>query len=342
MVGAARVEVPPLDAGLRWVLAIGKDAALRRELDGRARFGEHSLKFDWLGDSVMVGLADRSELTQSARTFLKNKLEPPGAGDAHEEFGAIAALPVYAVVEVKNRVGAVVALATLRKLVNDIGRGMVEWRDDGKYRDVSITDIAVLPSGMLPGEAHVYYALCPKALIFSLNRGVLVRLIDDQLDGKAPRGVDARRADAGQFVIELGTKKDGALIRTIGWLAASELVSRTESRRTAEAILRGAPESRASADAFRAIARAYLGHVPLTPDGNLYVFSPEGIRDPVRGTAHAPIFPPTPVSGSPLSTVLARFASIRTNVSFDTEPGTATRDRDTRSFSAKFSLELRQ
>jgi hypothetical protein len=343
MVGTARVEVPPLDSGLRWVLALGKDAELRRELDGRGRFGRNALRFDWLGDSVTLGLADRSELTRVARATLRKKLEAPTEGERRgDELEALVDLPVYAAIEVKNRVGAVVALGTLRKMAEDIARDMFAWRDAGKHRGVSITDIEILPSGMLRQGGHVYYALCPNALIFSLNRAVLEGLIDAELDGKAPRGItDPKSRSQGQLVIELGAKKDGALIRTLGWLIAASLVEQTESRETAEAILRGAPEARASAEAFRELSRAYLGQVPLTPDGRLYEYSPEGIRDPLRGTAHAPIFPPTPTPGSPLASVLARFVRLRSSISFDTEPGSGPRENATRSLSTKLSLELR-
>jgi hypothetical protein len=341
MVGNARVEVPPLDSGLRWVLGLGKDAELRREL-GRARLLGHSLKFDWLGDSIMVGVADRAELTRAASTLVGRRLEPPGGGQPRDELDAIADLPLYAVVEVKQRAGAVLALASLRKLADDVGRGMIEWRDGGKYRDIAITELGFVASGLFRDGAHVYYALCPKSLIFSLNRAVLEQLIDDELDGKSPRGAaDARRVELGQSVVELGTKKDGALLRTLGWLIASELVARNESRRSAEAILRGAPESRASAEAFRTVARATFGHVPLTPDGNLYEYSVEGIRDPLRGTPYAPVYPPTPAPGSPLATLLGRFARVRTSIAFDTEPGLRAPARDPRSFYAKISLELR-
>jgi hypothetical protein len=325
------------------VLAIGRDADLRRELDGRARFGGNSLKFDWLGDSVTLGLADRSELTRVARAGLRRKLEAPTDELRRDDtLDALAELPAYASIEVKNRIGAVVALGTLRKMAEDVARDMLAWRDGGKRRGVSITDIEILPSGMLRQGGHVYYALCPNALVFSLNRAVLEGLIDAELDGKAPRGVtDPKNREGGQLVVELGTKKDGALLRTIGWLVAVNLVARTESRETAEAILRGAPEARASAEAFRDLSRAYLGHVPLTPDGKLYEYSPEGIRDPLRGTAHAPIFPQTPAPGSPLASVLARFARLRSDISFDVEPGSASRENATRSFSARLSLELR-
>ncbi|HEX6274986.1 MAG TPA: hypothetical protein VFZ53_18215 [Polyangiaceae bacterium] len=342
MVGSAKVDVPPLESGLRWVFAIGKDARLRSELDRSSRVLGQTFKFDWLGDSVTLGVANRAELTNSARGFVGRRLEPMPRGEAYDELAAVTDLPAYARIEVKNRVGAVVALGALRKMADDVAREMIQWRDGGKYRGVAVTDIALMPARALRGEPHVYYALCPKALIFSLNRAVLERLIDDELDGKAPRGIaDARRQDLGQFVIELGTKKDDALARVIAWLATAELVERNESRRSAEAVLRGAPESRGGRDAFERIARAYLGHVPLTPDGNVYEYSSQGVRDPLRGTPHAPVFPPTPVDGSPLARVLGRFARIRTSIDFDAEPGTRVDGRELRSFSANVSLELR-
>jgi hypothetical protein len=114
-----------------------------------------------------------------------------------------------------------------------------------------------------------------------------------------------------------------------------------ESRYEAEAILLGAPEARANDDAFRAYARAVFGAVPLTPDGNVYRYSKEGILDPVRGTAYAPIFPKTPVPNSPLDKVLSRFARLRSGISFDPELGSGALGAETASFSTKFSLELR-
>ena len=72
--------------------------------------------------------------------------------------------------------GAVVALGTLRKMADDVAHEMIEWRDGGRYRDVAITDVAVIPGGMIRQGGHVYYALCPKALVFSLNRSVIAKV----------------------------------------------------------------------------------------------------------------------------------------------------------------------
>ena len=44
----------------------------------------------------------------------------------------------------------------------------------------------------------------------------------------------------------------------------------------------------------------YLGATPLTGDGGAYSLAAEGVRDPLRGSAYAPIWPPLPVPGSPM------------------------------------------
>jgi hypothetical protein len=143
--------------------------------------------------------------------------------------------------------------------------------------------------------------------------------------------------------MELGTKKDGAMATALAWLLSAAMLEQSEvSRFNAEAILRGAPESRSSEAAFRAAARASLGVVPLTPDGSLYRLSRQGVEDPARGTLYAPVYPATPVPGSPLADVVSRFERLRTEVSFDDEPGAGGERAETRSFFAKMTLDLRK
>ena len=89
----------------------------------------------------------------------------------------------------------------------------------------------------------------------------------------------------------------------------------------AEAVLRGAPEIQTSPERVHALLRAYFGVVPLTPDGREYQYAPEGARDPVRGTDFAPTYPDFPVPGSPLQRVLASVRALRSEQSFDIEPG---------------------
>jgi hypothetical protein len=90
------------------------------------------------------------------------------------------------------------------------------------------------------------------------------------------------------------------------------------------------------------VAKILAGVVPLTPDGSLYRLSRQGVEDPARGTLYAPVYPATPVPGSPLADVVSRFERLRTEVSFDDEPGAGGERAETRSFFAKMTLDLRK
>jgi len=349
MVGSAHVTAGAETSGLRYALAIGEDAAIRRELTRSSSILGRTVTFDWLGDQVVLGIANRSEVTHVARHFVSDKLEPPEGDEPHrEQFEALLRLPAYLVVGVRNRVAAALALAAIRKLASEAAPEMFRWREAGKHRDIGVVEVVIAPSSgglnLLDREASLYYALTPGAWIVSLSRPVLNDLIDAELDGKAPRGVSGKQAsEHGQLLVELGADKGSALSTAFGWLATVALLEGADGGRAgAEAILRGSPESRASDDAFRAAARATLGHVPLTPDGALYRLTEQGIMDPARGTDYAPKFPETPVPGSPLATVLSRFERLHTTVSFDRELASGVAGgRDSRSFVARMTLDLR-
>jgi hypothetical protein len=302
-----------------------------------------ALEFDWLGDEVVMGIADRAEVTHTAHAFVRRELEPPADEDRGDRWESALRLPAYLVVGVHNRVGAALALGALRKLANDTVPDMFRWRDAGKYRGISVVELSSTDRGFMREGVSLFYALCPRAIVFSLSRPVLESQLDQQLDNKAPRGVSRKEGvGRGQLVVELGARKDGAFATAIGWLLSAAMIEESEvSRFNAEAILRGAPESRASNAAFRSAARATLGVVPLTPDGALYRLAKEGVEDPARGTLYAPVYPASPFPGSPLSTVISRFERLRTEVSFDDEPGAGAARENTRSFFAKMRLDLR-
>ncbi len=340
-VGRARVAAPDSGAGFRMTLGLGKEASLRQELTRALSFGGYRFALDWVGDWVMVGVADRAELTSVAAPFVGPALEPPNEERVSDGFEGLLRLPAYAVLAVRNRVGAGIALGHLQKLAGDAAPDVFQFQQVGKHRGITVKEISAAPGGMVEKGASLFYALCPQALVFSLSRPVLDRLIDEQLEGRTPRAVSAKDpAQHGQLVMELGASPGGPLATALGWLLAAERVQSAErGRNAADAVLRGDPPARAGDDAFRAAARATLGFVPLTPDGALYRASREGTLDPARGTAYAPVYPETPVSGSPLALLLSRFGSLRSDVGFDTEPTGA--PNAPRSFAARMTLQLR-
>jgi hypothetical protein len=106
------------------------------------------------------------------------------------------------------------------------------------------------------------------------------------------------------------------------WLAEAALLDEAErSRDTAEALFRGAPELASDVERWRGLALADFGAVPVTVDGKLYVARPDGVADPVWGTAHRPSWAPLPIAGSPVQRLVDSVSRFRTSMGFDVEPG---------------------
>ena len=112
------------------------------------------------------------------------------------------------------------------------------------------------------------------------------------------------------------------------------------ARATAEAVLRGVPESAHKPERSAELSLAYLGEAPLTPDGRRYWLSPEGIADPLRGTDHAPEWPALPTPDSPAEHVLSVLSRFRSDLSFDEEPQIQSTVPRLRSLRARFDLRL--
>jgi hypothetical protein len=173
-------------------------------------------------------------------------------------------------------------------------------------------------------------------------------LIEQALDGKLPlqgKAAAARtkaKSSDGQVVFELAPAKKGSLRTLLSWalmIAAQD--GATQARAAAEAVLRGVPESAHKPERSAELSRAYLGETPLTPDGRRYWLSPEGVADPLRGTAHAPEWPALPTPESSADRVLGALNRVRSDLSFDEEPELATNTPRLRSLRARLDLWLR-
>jgi hypothetical protein len=147
-------------------------------------------------------------------------------------------------------------------------------------------------------------------------------LIEQALDGKLPaQNLPAGRSKDAQAVLELVPLKKGALRALLGSaLVLSALETSRSSRAAAEAVLRGVPERAHEPGRSAELSLAYLGAVPLTPDGRRYALGSEGIVDPLRGTQHAPEWPALPTAESSADRVLSAFSRLRSDLSFDEEP----------------------
>jgi len=345
-----------LASGARLGIGIGEKSPLRRELSGLLSFASgrgRGITLDWLGDYAMVGVADRAELMAASR-FLRQTgdmpLERPASAEERgredaplDDFDVLSRLPAYAVVGLRSRVAAAVALAALRQLVDNAAPGAVEWAPFAQYRGVEVVRVLGRDRGH---EVAVYYALAGDAFLLSLNRSVMRSLIEQALDGKLPLQGKAAAAPGnqsdGQLAFELAPGRKGSLRTILSWtlaMAAQEHAS--HARAEAEAVLRGVPESAHKPERSAELSRAYLGTAPLTPDGRRYWLSPEGISDPLRGTAHAPEWPALPTPASSAEQLLTALSRVRSDLAFDEEPELSATAPRLRSLRARLDLWLR-
>jgi hypothetical protein len=330
--GDGRVAPAELPSGARFTLAVGEYGYLRdglgRLLSAVSRDAEFQL--DWLGDYAMLGVADRTELLVAARSARGERelpIERPASAEemgrssaARSDLDLIAGLPVYAVVGLRSRVAAAVALTAARHLAESTAPGAFEWAPFAAHRGVEVVRILARERGR---EVALFYAMAGDALLVTLNRSVMRGLIEQALDGKLPaqNGAATSTTKDGQAVFELAPLKKGPLRSILASaLAAAALESAPSSRAAAEAVLRGVPESAHKPDRSAELSLAYLGTIPLTPDGRRYALAPEGIVDPLRGSQHAPEWPALPVAESSADRVLSAFLRLRSDLSFDEEP----------------------
>jgi hypothetical protein len=344
MVGAARAHVANIANGARFVVGIGQDAELRRELGSTGRsFGLGRLAFDWVGDYAIVGLANRSELSNAVLDRFRPYLEVPAETRAASDDSFVSNLvdlPIYAAIAVKSRVGAALALAVVREFGEKESQGIARF---GRAHDYRGQQISTVTGHEARATITLYYSLLPDALVASLNEAALHGAIDGLLDAPPAPVPPGENGDvlAAQAVLDLAGGATSPLYRSLGWLATAAFFDHpNESPSLAEAVLRGAPEAAKNPARARAIARTVFGVVPLTLDGRDFSLEPDGMTVPGRGSANAPAWPDTPMPGSPLDKVLSRLGRLRTALSFDEEPGSKP-ERPFRSLHARVTFELR-
>jgi hypothetical protein len=347
--GDGRVSPTELQAGARLSIGIGEDSPLRRELSRSLDSLSRHLALDWLGSYAMVGVADRNELLGAARfgqRAAERELERPIASEdvvREESYRSVTDVltgsPLYAVVALRSRVAAAVALAGVRHMLEGAAPGAIEWQPLASHRGVEVVRILGRERGR---ELSLYYALAGDDLIVCFNRSVLRGLIDRALDGKLVRPVSRDSAVDGQVVFELAPSKRGALRTLLTWtLAMASAQGTRQARSTAEAVLRGAPETAHQPERSAELSLAYLGVVPVTPDGRRYALSPTGVTDPLRGTAHAPEWPALPTAESPAARLLSAFGRFRSDLTFDEEPRLSASEPPLRSLRARVDWWLR-
>ena len=346
------MKAPPITDGLRAVVGIGPTAGVRRELAGLAggRSGRFGMRFDFLGDWAMVGTVDRARIADVTRKLTHDLPELPSTSDEREdtdEIAEAARVPAYAAVEIKSMTAAGIALAEVRKLGESVFHDQLIWSEIGSEGGRSIVRIGVKAEAHGPDggkDVSAFYTLTDKAIFVALDERVLRMLIRDFAEGRSP--VSSRKSndnDGAQLVVDLAGDRQGGIFTVLSWVLSQELIHQSEtSRAHAEALLRGAPERTLEEKGLRSLALGYFGAVPTPPYGGTYSLGPDGIRDPLRGTASSPRWPALPVAGSMVDKLLGSIGRFRSEIAFDPE-GRPTKDgRGMQSLHVRATIGLRE
>jgi hypothetical protein len=347
--GTARAQVSVLKDGLQMVWAFGKDARLRRDLDGMMGMivGEGA-SLGWLGEWVMLGVEDRAALVELLSHF-DDKVQlalPKQKGGEFEDvelWRKVGKVPFYAVAAINNPALLVATLTAIRMRVDGLAPGWVEWGEVKKYRDLPIVRVGIsktmpmLPNREIADAVALYYVQTGQAIALSLDLPTLEGVMDRMLDGKLPRA--GAEGDA-QFVFEAHSIVGAPLWTSLLWSIQGQANEAQESaRRSAEILLRGDPSVQSDPRAFAQLAVNYLGFTPVTAHGTTaFVLGPDGAGDTVLGTTTAPTYVPLPIPGSPVEHLMQRLTGLRGEVSFDKEPVAA--GPNARSLHTRFIVQL--
>jgi len=338
LVGDARVTAPPIDRGARAVFGLG-ELAVREAGSGLRYLMNGMSELSFIGDWVAVGVEDRPQVAAAVLAEHEVAQRPdPDLSHYRRDRSALIHLPIYAALGIRDRVKAAAFIIGLRKLAEEAVPGVLTWGEVSRAGDVAIVRVAAKDDTL--GGITLYYAFVKGAFVASLDEHTIHRQIDAMLAGHGPSGASTVPG-ASQLVLDAAGASAGPLWRVAAWLLdAPARAAGDRSRATAEVLLYGAPELAGDPARTRELALRVFGAIPLSADGRPFERGPEGLRDPVRGSAFAPAWPELPVAGSPIASLLAAIARARCEISFDDEP--AAGKRGEQSLHLKLTLGVRQ
>lgn len=325
-VGRSRIAPPVVQGGIQWTFAVGADSKLRKELDfmTKSMVAGQNVGLGWLGDWVMVGLADRSGVWDLAlATDQVPSLEPASedrSGLLRQDFAG--RIPVYAGAHVANGMGLAALLSAGKKWAADAAPGLVSWEQGEPYRDIPVIRIAEGPQG--GGVAmgiNIHYAIAENVFLIALDRPTLEMQIDAALAGRFAKTAPSAGEDASQTFIDYSANGGGYLEKTVLGLLEREIVA--SHPRSAEAFYilhRGLPETKLDQAHARSLGLGYLGFEPRNANGGSFSITSDGrVTHSTYGERTSPVLPELPVEGSTVARVVQGLERLSMNLAFDGE-----------------------
>jgi hypothetical protein len=318
MVGKATVRPATVNTGVQYVFAVGKDARLRKELDGASRnmIPGVNLSVGWLGDWVTVGAEDRSGLWDLAMLGLSAS---QGRADMNQTqtMEALSRAPLYVGAHVANSIALGAFLTGIKGLASSAAPGMIRWEESAHYRDVPIVRVGTNP-GAPEGDMAVHYAIYQDKFVLAVERATLEIQIDRILDGAWPSPAEGTDADTQTAIAaRLG---DAWLTKSL--LAMAELgihQGHYVSERSYEELVFGLPGAIKTAADARRLGVVYLGYEPRSAHGGDFSMVDGYVSHPLYGTLIEPKLPAVPVENSDLTKAVQTIQKIGGSLDFEGE-----------------------
>ncbi len=322
-VGIQTTPMPRGVPGASLILTVGKDARMRQELNGlaSATLGDQKISFDWLGDWVMVGVADWSAFWDVALSM--GQIPSLSPVETRDDIKLLSQVPVWISVHVRNDLGLALMLAGLKTLLEQVAPGVTEWVKGEPFRDVEISVIRERDGALSDGEmggrdpVEISYALVNHVWVVSLSRAVLEQQIAVILDG--PPEAEGTPPQVQSAILVEPQASNGWLVKTFLGLVEGygEKRMRTASAEF-EPLVRGLGKLPEDAEERRAVALGFLGVEPVLSHGGRFELDARGF---VTHSLYGPWFMPkvleVPVPNSPLSRAVQALESLRLGVSFE-------------------------
>ncbi len=312
-------------------LAIGPDSPIRSLLKKQSRplLGTE-VNFDWLGESVEVGMMDDASFVEFAFDQADvpfppgiKRTPPEGKSGFAEAMAALKQMPLYAAIDVSSPTAAALFLTGLKLVADSAAPDVLKWKTHSKVGKVSIVRVG-------DDDFYVYYALSDERLFISTRLSVMRALLQDG----PPR--PPLSPEAAHLAVDLLPRAESsALIAGLTWLKEFEAWNTDRTLSLADFLLRAAPETRGDAQAYQKVALNFLAGVPVTLDDRLYRWTSDGMFDPERGSYHHPHWPTLPVKNSPVDKLTSGLEHLRLELRIDAEPTVP----DEQSLSARLLLQ---
>ncbi len=330
LVGEQRIKPPQLLNTAVWAFGVGQNASLRREADQMAQqmLGTDKISVGWLGDWVMVGVADRSgvfDMALASGVIPEHQYRNMSMSSDSDLPQVLSRLPIFAAAHIDSPIVLASVLTGMKAYVQQAAPNMIEWSQSDTYREIPIVTIQEGSQAAMGTRfgLKIHYATVGDVFLVAFDRATLDLQINQLLDGKGPGSVAGTSTlptpDDIQTTMHFNFREmDGLSWGAKTFLGVLESGARDNidtARSSYFALHYGLGRNLAKAD-VRRMGLAYLGYEPRDVHGNGFEVSERGrIQSVSYGGPEGITLPPIPSDG-PVAAFVERLRSLEFGLGF--------------------------